>query len=108
MPFILAALNWIMPTISTFAVTFFTRKVTVIAITIPAFISFTVLFLVCIETAISSVLALAIMPTWLTQGVGMFLPDDFAVVLSGLISSNACRWAYDKAIDKIRMINGAN
>lgn len=107
MPFLGAFLLWLAPTITAWAIAFFTRKVLVAGMTIGTFILLTAAFIVCIKTMVTYVLGLAVLPAWLSMGFGMFIPADFSLVLSQILAAQSCRWAYDKAIDKIRLINSA-
>jgi len=100
-------LTWLMPTLTAWAVSFFTRKITVATTTIMSFILITAAFVVCIKQAVTYILTLAILPTWLSAGLGMFIPMNFSVVLSSILASQSCRWAYDKAREKIQMLNSA-
>lgn len=88
-------------------VSFITRKIVVLGITISTFILLTAAFLVGIKYAIVTLLALAVIPVWLTAAIGMFMPYNFAVVLANILSAQSSRWAYDKAIEKIKIINTA-
>lgn len=108
MPLIASFFAWIAPTITAWAVAFFTRKIAVAGASIASFILLTAAFIVCIKQMILIVLALAVLPAWLTMGFGMFIPFNFSVVLSNILAAQSCRWAYDKAMDKIRLINAAS
>lgn len=108
MPFLVTFFNWLAPTITGWAVAFFTRKIAVAGASIGSFILLTAAFVVCIKTMVLYVMSLAVLPAWLSAGVGMFIPADFSLVLSNILAAQSCRWAYDKAMDKIRMINGAS
>lgn len=88
-------------------VTFFTRKMTVAASTIASFIFILAAFVVCIKQIVLYVIALAVIPSWILTGIGMFLPLNFTVVLSSILSAQSCRWAFDKAIEKVKFLNNA-
>lgn len=107
MPIVAWLLNSLLPVLTAWVVSFFTRKIMVVGITISSFLMLTAAFLVCIKKMVTIVLALAVMPAWITSAVGMFLPYNLAIILANILSAQSCRWAYDKAIDKIKMINGA-
>lgn len=107
MPLIASFFAWIAPTITAWAVAFFTRKIAVAGASIGSFILLTAAFIVCIKQMVVYVLALAVLPSWLSMGFGMFIPFNFSLVLSQILAAQSCRWAYDKAIDKIRLINSA-
>ena len=99
--------SWLMPTITAWFVGFMGRKMIVATTTVATFVLISAAFIVCIKQILDSLMLLAVLPPWLIQGVGMFIPGDFFVCLGAILSSYSCRWAYDKAIDKVRMINGA-
>lgn len=107
MPFITYLLTSLFPVLAAWAIQFLTRKIVVVGITIAAFLLLTSVFLAVIKAIVLSVLALAILPSWVVSSVGLFLPFNFAFVLSMIISAQSVRWAYDKAMDKIQMINTA-
>lgn len=100
--------GWLAPTLTAWFVTFFTRKIAVASSMVAAFVLLSAAFIVCIKHMIGIVLALAIMPTWVSGAVGMFIPFNFSVVLANILSAQSCRWAYDKAMEKIRLINSAS
>lgn len=100
--------SWLIPAVVGWAVQFFTRKVTVAATAIAGFVLLTAAIVVCLKQAIIYLLGLTIFPAWASQGVGMFLPYDFASVLASIWSSRACRWAYDVAIEKLKLVNSAS
>jgi len=89
-------------------VSFISRKVVTLGVTISAFLFITLAFIACIQYLTSTLLSLAAMPDWISKGFGLFVPFNFAFILSTILSSFSCRWAYDKAIDKIKLINNAS
>lgn len=99
---------WLAPTLTAWAIALFTRKILVATATVAAFVLLTAAFIVCIKQMILIVMALAVLPSWLVLAFGMFIPFNFSVVLSNILAAQSCRWAYDKAMDKIRMINSAS
>lgn len=100
-------ISWIVPALGAWAVKFFTRKVVTVTTTVGTFVLITGVMIACIKNMIDTLLTLAVLPTWLTGGVAAFVPSDFAIVLGAIVSSRACRWAYDLAVEKIRMMNSA-
>lgn len=75
------------------------RKVGVVTVGLATFASLTVVFVAAIN-------ALAIMMLgyisdaqsvlgWLLNSVGIFVPGNFALVVSGVVSAKICRAAYD-------------
>lgn len=97
----------IFPVLFGWIASFITRKLVVLGITVSTFLLLTGAFLICIRYMIETVLGLAIMPSWISLAVGMFMPFNFVFVLSNILSAEACRWAYDKAIEKVQLINSA-
>lgn len=100
-------LNWLMPTLTAWMVSFFTRKIAVATATVAAFVLLTASFLVVIKQIVLAVMTLAVMPAWITYSIGLFIPANFSVVLSNILAAQACRWAFDKAREKIALINSA-
>jgi len=91
----------------TWAFGFFTRKVVMVATSIASFVFLTAAFIVCLKYILLTALTLVVVPPWLVTSLGMFVPFNFIAILSSIISAQSCRWAYDKAIDKIKLINSA-
>jgi hypothetical protein len=87
---------------------FFGRKLTVISASVAAFVVLTGALVVTIQALLSALLTVAVMPAWIVQGVGMFMPSNFALVLGSIVSAKAVRAAYDIAISKVHLINSAN
>lgn len=108
MPLIGAFFSWLAPTLTAWFVSFMTRKVMVAVAVVAQFILITAAFVVCIKQMVAYVLTLAILPTWVAGGLGMFIPFNFSIVLSNILAAQSCRWAYDKAIEKVKLINGAH
>lgn len=88
-------------------VSFFTRKLVTIGTMIAAFVLLTAAFVSALKVIITAVLAMAFMPVWIVSSVGLFMPSNFVAVLSSIAAAHSCRWAYDKAMDKVRLINSA-
>lgn len=105
MPWILSFLASAGVSFMSWAVEFFTKKVRVISTTIAGFILITAALVLCVKKAVAVVMALAVIPTWLVAGVGMLLPYNFALVLSSIMGARSCRWAYDVAVAKLKMVN---
>lgn len=99
--------SWLAPAITGWAIAFFGRKLLVATASIVLFVSITAVFIITIKSVISSVLALAVLPSWVSLGVGMFVPDNFAFVFGAILSAQVSRFVYDKAVEKIHLINGA-
>lgn len=99
---------WLMPTVTAWAVQFFTKKIALAVSVIAAYGLLLAAFIVCIKSAITTVLSLAIMPTWIASGIGMFLPFNFVAVFSHILSAKSCRYAFDVAREKIKLLNNAS
>lgn len=95
-------------TIGAWVISTLGRKTIIVSLSISAYVTATAAFLVCINLLVGSVLSFAITPTWITAGVGMFLPYSFTANLSVIVGALACRFAYDILIDKIKLIGNAN
>jgi len=91
----------------TWIVGFFGRKLFMVTSSIASFIFLTAAFIVCIKYLLTTLLALAVMPAWVSVAVGTFIPHNFSAILASIMSAQSCRWAYDKALDKIKLINSA-
>lgn len=98
---------WLAPTLTAWFVSFFTRKIVTITTTIASFIFLTVAFVACIKQIVLTVIALAAVPAWLVSGISMFIPVNFVFVVSSIWSAQSCRWAFDIAREKIKMMNNA-
>jgi hypothetical protein len=83
------------------------RKILTLAGVLVTFIAITTAFVICIKNIIIGVNAVAHLPPWLSLTLVKFLPTNFTAVVSKIFGAHACRWAYDKAIEKIKLINSA-
>jgi hypothetical protein len=89
-------------------IAFLGRKAAVLAMIIPAFLFLTAALVLCIKHVLDTLFTLVFVPTWVSHSVGLFMPSDFVFVLSSIFSTLACRWAYDKAIEKIKLLGQSN
>lgn len=105
---ILAAIGWIITSLGGWLIAFFTRKIAVATAVLASFVFITAAFIVCIKTMVLYVLTLAVIPAWIVNSLAMFVPFNFFVILSNILGAQSCRYAYDKAMDKIRIINSAS
>jgi len=105
MPFILAFLASFVTTVMSWALNFFSKKARIVATTLAGYILIVAAFILCIKQAVTFVLALAILPSWIATGIGMFLPYNFATVLASILGARSCRYAYDIAVSKLKMVN---
>jgi hypothetical protein len=83
------------------------KHVTVIA-GLMAFGAMLVIFVSCISLILQSVLALIVIPAWLTTSIGIFVPSNFVVVLSAVVSGRICRAAFDYGNKKTDLVVKAN
>jgi len=83
------------------------RKATTVAATLGTFVLLLTAFIACINTIFATVISLMIVPAWVSNSIGMFIPGDFTAVLSAIMSSRLCRAGYDLAMEKVRAINSA-
>lgn len=96
------------PAIIAAIIAFVTRKVGTAAGSLVSFALLTVAFVGCINLIFSTVLGAITLPTWLANGVGMFMPFNFSLCVSSIWSAKTCRAMYDMARFKIKLINSAN
>jgi hypothetical protein len=94
--------------IFTALIAFFGRKVTVLLVIIPAFLLLTAGLMVSIKAGISSLLALAIIPPWISFSLGLFMPSNFSLILATVLGVQAAKWAYDIAVSKLVLIASSN
>jgi hypothetical protein len=104
---VLAALVLGIPALVGSVVAFLARKITTVTGTILGFVVMTTAFIACINSILSSILAIITLPLW-ASGVGLFIPFDFTAVLAAVVSGRICRAAYDLAIMKLNAINNAS
>lgn len=83
------------------------RKLITLAAVLGTFIAITTAFVVCMKNIIIGVNAVSAMPGWLSLVLLKFIPSNFLAVISKIFGAHVCRWAYDKAIEKIKLINSA-
>jgi hypothetical protein len=102
-----AALMWLARFLSTTVLAYFGRKAFTIVTTIGFFAAFSATFIACILGLIR-VLQQIPMPTGVfAQGLGLFIPSNFELVITSILTAFACRFAYDLAMDKVRTANSA-
>lgn len=98
---------WLIPAVTTWAINFFTRKIRTVVTTVAGFVLLTGAFVVCITKLIAICTAFLTISPFMAFALGIFLPYNFKIVLSSIMSAKSCRWAYDKAIEKLKMVNSA-
>jgi len=89
-------------------VSYFGRKGVVSAATVAAFIALTAALIASLKALFVAVLTWTAVPSAIRYGLGVFIPSDFTVVLGAIVSARAVRAAYDIAVEKVKVISGAN
>lgn len=97
-----------LPAIFTAFLSYYGRKYTTAIAGLLAFASMLVIFVSCINLILQSILTLVVVPAWLTVSVGMFMPSNFALVLSAMVSGRICRAAWDYGQKKTDIVVKAN
>lgn len=85
------------------------RKAGTVAGGLAAFAWLTIIFIACINALVQSVIGMittaqAAVWAWLLTPIGMFIPSNFALVMSAIISGKICRAAYDLGRKKTDII----
>lgn len=96
------------PALFTLIFSFFGRKYSTAVAGIIALGVMLAVFIGCINLILQQVLTLVNVPNWLLVSVGMFIPSNFAAVLSALVSAKICRAAFDYAYKKADIVVKAN
>jgi len=86
----------------------FSRKYSVAVTALIVFASLTAIFVACINALLQVCIGLIVLPGWLGNAIGMFVPGNFAAVLGAMVSANICRNAYRFSVDKVKLITYAN
>lgn len=105
---LLAMLGAGLPAIIGGIIAFIGRKWGTVAATMAMFSALTVAFIVCINLLLENLLYLLQPPAAIATALGMFLPSNFAAILSTIVSAKICRAAYDLAMDKAKMYASAS
>lgn len=87
---------------------FYARKYTTAVAGLLAFSAMLVIFVSCINVILQSVLSLIVIPEWLLIPVGMFIPSNFTVILSAMVSGRICRAAWNYGQKKTDLVVKAN
>lgn len=82
----------------------YARKYTTVVAGLLAFAAMLVIFVSCISLILQSVLSLIVIPTWAITSIGMFIPANFVVVLSAMVSGRICRAAFDYGNKKTDLV----
>lgn len=77
-----------------------TRKAGTVVGGLAAFAALTVIFIACINALVIYLVGIVeaawgALAAWLLVPVGMFIPGNFALILSAVVSGKICRAAYD-------------
>jgi len=91
-----------------FFVALLSRKAIVVAAVIAAFLVAVLAFLAAINAVISSLSAMIVIPDWVSSYIGMFVPSNYAGVLSLILAAHTIKAAYNLAKEKIALIGQSN
>lgn len=91
-------------TIAGYAAASLSRKAIVAVAVIVAFLAVTVAFLAAFNVIISGVTSLIAIPAWISGSIGLFIPSNYAGVLSAILAAKTCKAAYNLAIEKVKLI----
>jgi len=83
---------------------FYSRKYTTAVAGLFALAAMLAIFISCINLILQTVLNVLVMPLWISTAVGMFIPGNFAVVLSAIVSGKICRAAFDYGQKKTDLV----
>lgn len=86
----------------------FGRKYTVGTASVLAYIATTAAMIFCLKQGLSTLSILLSPPLWLVGVLGWIIPSNFIAITSAIASARICRAAFDMAIAKIKLINGAS
>jgi hypothetical protein len=103
----IAFLSAFFPTVAAWLISLIGRKTAVFTVSITAFLTATSAFLILINSLVQSILNSLVLPLWIEQGIGLFLPYSFTFDLSVMIGAYSARWVYDTVLAKISLINTA-
>ncbi|SFA98652.1 hypothetical protein SAMN04515620_1118 [Collimonas sp. OK607] len=87
---------------------YFVRKHTTAVAGILAMGALLVIFISCINVILQTVIGLLVIPAWLLNFIGMFIPGDFSVVLAAMVSGKICRAAFAYGVKKTDLVVKAN
>lgn len=104
----LAFIGTTIASIGGFAAASISRKAVIAFSVVTAFVAVVVAFLACMKIIITGIAALMVIPTWLVSWIGMFIPSNYAGVISLIMSAKTCKAAYNLAKEKIALIGQSN
>lgn len=87
---------------------YFSRKHTTAIAAVLAFVATVAAFVGCINFLLQTLISLLVVPAWILAFFGMFIPGNFALILSTLISGRICKAAFEMSKIKIDLITKAN
>lgn len=85
----------------------FGRKSLVATATLSTAFALTLAFTICISELVSTLSAALSFPVYL-EVLFWFVPSNFVLLISSILSGRICRAAYDLAMQKVQMINNAS
>lgn len=85
------------------------RKATTVSAGLAAYAALTIIFIACINALVISMIgaieaAAGALAAWILVPIGMFIPGNFALILSGIVSGKICRAAYDLGKKKTELV----
>lgn len=85
------------------------RKATTVSAGIAAYLALLIIFVACINALVLSMItavetAAGALAAWILVPVGMFIPGNFALILSGIVSGKICRAAWDLGKKKTELV----
>lgn len=101
---LIAFLFTTLPAFFTLLLASFGRKYTTAVAGLLSLSLMLVLFIASINTILQSVLSYLALPSWLAVSVGMFIPSNFSVILSAMVSAKIARAAYDYGRHKTDLV----
>lgn len=87
-------------------VAFVGRKVLIATASIAAALALTIAFVLFLNNLLTSVIGSLVLPPWIDVMM-WFVPGNFNLCISVIISANIARAAYDLGMEKIRLVNAA-
>lgn len=101
---LLVLIGSLFTSVAGYAAASISRKAIIVFSVITAFVAVTAAFLVCMKIIITGLVAMIAMPAWLASWIGMFVPSNYAGVISLIMSAKTCKAAYNLAVEKVKMI----
>lgn len=105
---LIAFLFTTVPAMFSYLLAQYARKYTTAVAALLAFGSMLLIFIGCINVILQAVLAMIVLPAWLTTPIGMFVPSNFAIAVSAMVSGRICKKAWDMGKKKVELITYSN